>query len=164
MGDIPKPSDLPAVVEPTTGGVTVSNEELDSACESLGLLRFRSKTIKALKVLGGALDSDEIARIQAAQVILTQEALSNLLKECEDVIDGAELDETRVDAIRAATAICSEFNHACELTVKMLQSKLLQKNEMSRKFPGFKAGDMVLPIQINVNTEKQKEPEAVPVE
>lgn len=150
---IPKPSQLPAVVpKPVSEIAKISDKDLDSACSSLGLVRFRAKTLKALKTLGSALESTDVARIQAANVVITQEKLNNLMAKLESIIDSSDDDQSTIEAIRAATAVCAESNRSCEIAVKVLETKLLEKEVASRKHRGFAPGEIVQPIQVNVTT------------
>lgn len=160
MADIvPRPSQLPAAVPATPGDVIVSDAEFTAACKELGLIRIKPKTLKALKKLGSALDTSDLARIQAATVLITQERLSNLFKECEDIIKSSETDEGSVDAIKAATAICAESNRSCELTLKILHSKAMDREGGPMKLPPFQPGGIVAPVQINISTPKDSKVE-----
>ncbi len=157
MNDIPRPSQLPATVDkPIAALAKVSDADLDSACASLGLIRFKAKTLRALKIIGGALEASDMAHVQAASIVITQEKLQSLLTRLEAIADGADEDDTqsRVEAIRAATAVCGELNRSCELAVKILETKLLEKQvETSRKYRGLSPGEQVLPITVNIKAD-----------
>lgn len=157
MSKIPKPSQLPAVVPADVGAIALRDADIDKACVELQLVRFNSKTIKALKVVGAALEAGDIARISATKVILTQEKLQDLLSKLDHLIENNEDDpQTLIEAIRAATAICSENNRASELAVKILEAKLIEKkDDAPRKFKSFSPGEIVQPIQVNVTTTGQ---------
>lgn len=157
--EIPKPSQLPAVVEkPVAAVAKVTDKDLDAACHSLGLIRFKSKTLKALKTVGGALESADMAKVQAASVVITQEKLQNLLNRLEKIIEGdrdGESDpQSQIEAVRAATAVCAELNRAAEIGVKILDTRLLQAEvAATKKHRGFAPGEMVQPIQVNIRTD-----------
>lgn len=160
MADIiPRPHQLPSVVPATPGDVIVSDSEITEACKELGLIRIKPKTIRALKKLGSVLDTSDLARIQAANVLITQERLSKLFDECEDIIKSSETDEGSVDAIKAATAICAESNRSCELTLKILHSKAMERDTGQTKLPPFQPGGVVAPVQINISTTKDSKVE-----
>lgn len=165
MSEIPKPDQLPATVEkPISNIAKVSDRDLDAACSALGLIRFKSKRLKALKTVGGALEASDMARVQAASVVITQERLQGLLARLEKIADAAGEDDpqSQVEAIRAATAVCAELNRACELAVKVLDTKLLQPQvEANRKFRGLAPGEQVQPIQVNIRADGDVKVETV---
>lgn len=162
---IPKPRDLPAVVAPDVGGTGLSDRDIDKACASLNLVRFSSKTIKALKVVGSALDNDDVAKIMATKILITQEKLQDLLQQLDDVIrDNQDDPQSVIECVRAATAICAENNRASELAVKMLSEKMLAAREAGekQKFRSFRPGEIIQPVQINIRTDGEAKVEAAP--
>ena len=141
---------LPVVGKGSVPSEKLTDVEINAAASGLGLTKVKAETIKRLRDVGIAAEQFGAIKVALGRVLVCDDRLDSLMDVVLDVAQNSPDDDQRVRAAAAGSSLANQISRNADLVYKMQAQNMLTDGGEKRKFHSFAPGDIVVPVQHNV--------------